>query len=88
MGVLVYMFVGNSYYGTAGVVSLAPPLLQATSYNSGGITFMCAHDRFVACVCPVLQSPKGQQLRLILRTEFKKNMAETDPVKITALKGK
>eukprot|EP00903_Cladosiphon_okamuranus_P008251 g7942.t1 len=33
------------------------------------------------------KSPKGQQLRLILRTEFKKNMAETDPVKIAALKG-
>lgn len=39
-------------------------------------------------VCAVFQSPKGQQLRLILRNEFKKNMAETDPVKIAALKGK
>ncbi|CAM9293713.1 unnamed protein product [Scytosiphon promiscuus] len=33
------------------------------------------------------KSPKGQQLRLILRNEFKKNMSETDPVKIEALKG-
>lgn len=34
------------------------------------------------------KSPKGQQLRLILRTEFRKNVDETDPAKIKQLKGK
>lgn len=36
----------------------------------------------------IYKSPKGQQLRMILRTEFKKNMGETDPVKIEQMKGR
>jgi len=32
-------------------------------------------------------SPKGRQLIQMIRTEFKKNMTELDPVKVDALKG-
>jgi hypothetical protein len=33
-----------------------------------------------------MQSPKGMQLRRVVRGEFRKHRAETDPVRVEALK--